>query len=659
MPRLQLCLCCAFGVLSGSIAPAYAEEPTREAVAEALGRMVLERDTTMTEVHQFVEPLIPRMPEIETRDDWQTAADQIRAEVLDRVVFRGEAASWRDAECRVEWLDTIEGGPGYRIRKLRYEALPGFWIPALLYEPEQCEGLVPVVLNVNGHDAAGKAAPYKQERCINLAKRGMLALNVEWIGMGQLRGDGNKHGLINAIDLCGSGGIATHYLGMCRALDLLLDHPNADPERVGLTGLSGGGWQTIFYSALDPRITLSNPVAGYSSFLTRIEYLSDLGDSEQTPCDLATVADYTHLTALLAPRPTLLTFNQKDNCCFAAPHALPPLVGAVAPIYSLFDREASLRLQVNVSPGTHNYEVDNRQALYRMIGDHWFPDEPDYDATEIPSTDEVKTADELHVPLPEDSLDLQRLALDLAALLPRDPGIPDDPNVLNTWREERRNLLRALVRPIEGETVVDRVSDGSREALVATTYRVRLADSWTLPAVRLEPADAENVDGTVLLLADGGRTEAVDAALALLAENKRVVAIDPFFFGESRPTQRDYLWALMIATTGERPLGVQVGQILAAARAIRSATEGEAPSIMAVGPRSSAVSLIAAALGPDLIAEVSLDGALTSLKEILEEGRTYEQSPELFTFGLLEAFDLPQIEALVTPRPIHRATSED
>jgi len=47
-----------------------------------------------------------------------------------------------------------------------------------------------------------------------------------------------------------------------------------------------------------------------------------LGDSEQTPSDLAMVADYTHLTALLAPRAVLLTYNKKDDCCFASDHAL-------------------------------------------------------------------------------------------------------------------------------------------------------------------------------------------------------------------------------------------------------------------------------------------------------------------------------------------------
>ncbi|HEX8199392.1 MAG TPA: acetylxylan esterase, partial [Isosphaeraceae bacterium] len=148
---------------------------------------------------------------------------------------------------------------------------------------------MPAVLNVNGHDGQGKAADYKQIRCINQAKRGMRALNVEWLGMGQLAGGGNGHGLINAIDLCGTSGIAVHYLYLARAIDLLLSLEHADPGRVAVTGLSGGGWQTIFISALDPRVKLCVPVAGYSSFRTRVRHHSDLGDSEQTPCDLATV----------------------------------------------------------------------------------------------------------------------------------------------------------------------------------------------------------------------------------------------------------------------------------------------------------------------------------------------------------------------------------
>ena len=108
-------------------------------------------------------------------------ADETRNRVLKEVVSRGEARNWAETSVGVEWLETIEGGPGSRIRKLRYEALPGLWIPALLYEPESTGGKMPAILNVNGHDSEGKAVKYKQLRCINQAKRGMLALNVEWL----------------------------------------------------------------------------------------------------------------------------------------------------------------------------------------------------------------------------------------------------------------------------------------------------------------------------------------------------------------------------------------------------------------------------------------------------------------------------------------------
>ena len=266
-------------------------------------------------------------------------------------------------------MATISGGPGYHIRKLRYEAGPGMWIPALLYEPDHLAGKVPVIMNVNGHvGTPGKAVDYKQIRCINQAKRGMLALNVEWIGMGQLMTAGFRHPQMNQLDLCGTSGLAPFYLSMKHGLDLLLGLPNADPQRVAVTGLSGGGWQTIFISALDQRVKLSAPVAGYSSFLTRAVYPRDLGDPEQTPCDLATVADYLHLTAMRAPRPTLLINNAKDNCCFASPYALPPLLDAARPIFRLYGAENALRWHVNTDPGTHNYEPRQPPGLLSRAG---------------------------------------------------------------------------------------------------------------------------------------------------------------------------------------------------------------------------------------------------------------------------------------------------
>src|SRR5258708_11258230 len=87
--------------------------------------------------------------------------------------------------------------------------------------------------------------------CINLAKRGMIALNPEWFGRGQLNTNGFAHGRLNQLDLLGTSGVSVFYLSLKRSLDLLLSHEHADTQRVAVTGLSGGGWQTIFLSSLD------------------------------------------------------------------------------------------------------------------------------------------------------------------------------------------------------------------------------------------------------------------------------------------------------------------------------------------------------------------------------------------------------------------------
>src|SRR2546429_1971024 len=72
------------------------------------------------------------------------------------------------------------------------------------------------------------------------------------------------------IYLVGANALGIFMLEMRRGLDYLSDHPSVDRNRIGVTGLSGGGWQTIFLSALDERVKVAVPVAGYSSATTKI-----------------------------------------------------------------------------------------------------------------------------------------------------------------------------------------------------------------------------------------------------------------------------------------------------------------------------------------------------------------------------------------------------
>lgn len=618
-------------------------------LAPLLARNIIGPNLALAEIQSYTENRVPLMPALKSAAEWENEAARLRREALNDVIFRGEASQWRDAKSKVEWLDTIAGGPGYTIRKLRYEALPGLWIPALLYLPEKITGKVPVHLAVNGHDAVGKAAPYKQIRCINLAKRGVISLNAEWLGMGQLRSPGFAHYTMNQLDLCGSSGIAPFYLAMSRALDILLALPEADPQRVAVSGLSGGGWQTIFISALDTRVTLANPVAGYSSFRTRARNFGDLGDSEQTPSDLATVVDYTHLTAMLAPRGALLTYNAKDQCCFATDHALQPLLDAAQPVFKLFKADAKLRWHSNHVPGTHNFDQENREVFYRMLGDTFFPGDTKFDAKELAVEAEVKKAEELNVPLPADNLDFNQLATRLAKDLPR--GISTALSVVPSSRlqQAQRALLGGAVHAKHYTVTAELAGAETTNDVTATHWRLRMGDAWTVPAVELTQGAPRT---TVILVGDVGRKGLSAEAAQLLADGHRVVAVDPFYFGESRIAQKDFLFALLVAAVGDRPLGLQASQLTATARWLSTERKLGPVKLISVGPRASVFSTVAAALEEKAIAGLELRNPLSSLKEIIAKNVGVNQQPELFCFGLLEQFDVPQLRALVAPRPV-------
>ena len=597
---------------------------------ETLSREIIGPKKAMEEIQDFIEPLVPSVPEVKSAAEWKALEADLRKRVVEGLIYRGEAKKWAAMPTRVEWSGEIPGGPGYTIRKLRYEAVPGVWIPALLYVPEKLSGKVPVHMAVNGHDGAGKAADYKQIRCINLAKRGVISLNVEWFGMGQLKTAGFGHYLMNQLDLCGTAGLAPFFLSMKRGLDILLALENADPARVAVSGLSGGSWQTITISALDPRVTLTNPVAGYSSFKTRVRHLKDLGDSEQTPSDLATVADYTHFTAMMAPRATLLTFNAKDDCCFESNYALQPLMDAAQPVFRLLGAETNLRNHVNHVPGTHNYGLDNRQAFYRMVGDHFFPNDPSWDAREIPCPSEVKKADELKVDLPADNGSFTTLARALAADLPRPGGSA----------ARLRELVKAKDYKVRAGTAF---KDGAE-----TGWTLMMGKDFTVPAVEIAPPGAKS---TVLLFSENGRASLAATVKKLIADGRRVIAVDPFSYGESKVASHGFLFAMTAAAVGERPLGIMASQIAAAARWAEA--EFQQPvEVVAVGPRAGLVALVAASLEPKAVAGLRLHQPMDTLKELIEKGFGVDKMPEMFCFGLLREFDMKELIALVAPRPV-------
>ncbi|MGH7973159.1 MAG: alpha/beta hydrolase family protein, partial [Limisphaerales bacterium] len=346
----------------------------------------------------------PSLPHVTSAAQWTAEANRIRQRVLNDVIYHGWPKSWVDSPPKFEDMGAVPvpAGAGYRLRKFRYEVVPGFYSTAVLYEPVNLEGKAPAVLDVLGHFPTGKSSPFEQKLCINQALRGMVALSIAFIDMGELRVDGNSHYYGSDLDLVGVNGVGLFYLAMRRGLDYLYNDPHVDKSRIAVTGLSGGGYQTILLSSLDKRILVSIPVAGFDSLNGRLERLpGEPGDYEQLAPDLLDGQGYQTFVAMRAPRPTLEINNAEDSCCFRAPLVKPDIYDAIKPLYGLYCQQDALQFYENTQVSAHNYQRASRQQAYRFLS-KWFhlPDKPD----EIPVEKYVKSYSDLAAGVPADNL---------------------------------------------------------------------------------------------------------------------------------------------------------------------------------------------------------------------------------------------------------------
>src|SRR5207244_5508378 len=133
---------------------------------------------------------------------------------------------------------------------------------------------------------------------------------------------------------------------------------------------------------------------------------------------LSAVADYTYLTAMLAPRPALLIYNDKDQCCFRADTCKPSVYDPIVPAYALFGHPERFAIHINSDPGTHNYLKDNREAFYRFVHRHLVPDGKWSDG-DIPVESEIHTQAELAIDYPKDNADFHVLGRRMMQSLPQ------------------------------------------------------------------------------------------------------------------------------------------------------------------------------------------------------------------------------------------------
>ena len=635
-------------VLATLVSVAFAQaQTTPPSVTRVLEASIQPVPVTAYQVQRYMMERIPKLPASESPEQWSREAAKLRQHMLNDIAFHGWPHEWVESPPRFDEVGPVENSQGYRWRKLRFEIVPGYWSTAILYEPENPAGKTPAILYVEGHGPSGKVQESAQKACINFARRGMVALSLEWIGMGELAQKQSAHDYGAHLDLVGSNALGLFYLAMRRGLDYLAELAQVDSSRLGITGLSGGGWQAIVLGALDPRVAVMVEVAGFGSLESNITHPVDTDEIEETPTDFLAGEDYTNLVALRAPRPTLLIHNAEDDCCFRAMLVKPYIFDDLKPFFRIFGKEQNLAFYENRDPGTHNYQLDNRLQAYRFFTEHFhLPVARD----EIPSGSELKTFDELSVGLPADNLTTVGLAKKLAERISR-PAIPADSTTQETWAASQRSILKSVIR-YKPVTVANawRMWNSKGKGLETLSYRLDFSNELSATSVWLKDIAAPANAPATLVLNDKGRKAAGESVSDRVNRGEQVLALDVVFNGETVPQSPDPTdYELIVASMGDRPLGFEVGQLIGAAKWLAQTSGHAHPRLEAAGLRSQVVSLVAAALEPKLFSEIAITGGMHSLEFLLEAAVPLRAAPELFCLDLYKDFDLDHFRAMAAP----------
>jgi hypothetical protein len=287
-----------------------------------------------------------------TLREWQARAQALRP-ALSRTLGLDPAPADTPLDVRVTGSLQRDG---YTIDRVAYQTWPGFYATGWLYRPATLDEPAPAILNPHGHWQDGARNPTVQARLIGLARRGYVALAVD-----------SLHVTDFPIGLCSLTVMTWNNL---RGIDLLQSLPEVDGERIGCTGASGGGQQTMYAAALDDRIKATVNVC----LVTHFKKI--LFSDERTHCEcnhvpgLMALTDEPEICGLIAPRPSLYLCVTGDWTADFPTDEYPDMQR----MYDLHG--AGDAIDVEQWDCGHDYHAEMRSRMYAWFARHLGIDEP-------------------------------------------------------------------------------------------------------------------------------------------------------------------------------------------------------------------------------------------------------------------------------------------
>jgi dienelactone hydrolase len=620
-------------------------------------------------LEQRARKALAAIPRFHTAADADTRRAELRRELEKSLGFR-----------RLPWPPMLNPRVvgvlrrhGYKIEKVVYESLPGALVPAHLYLPEDAERPAPAVLFYPGHWwVDSKSRLDFQAFGINMARLGFVVLNFDPFGQGERGVSSRDHRRTEALLV----GIAqqgfAEYETRC-ALEYLLSRPEVDPRRVGMTGASGGGFNTWITAALDDRIAAAVPVVGTSDFAEQIHVCR--------PLDWYHAAEHCHfvpgliryannheLLAMAAPKPVLIVAASSDESFPVS--GVREVARYGKELYASYGASERIGLVVDEAEG-HGYQRAKREAAYGWFL-RWLQNRGDGRPHPEPRTETI----------PFDSVELRCFAAGRNS--------PAGPAMIEAAKALARDLARSTPRP-DLRAILGSMPSAlpiKADLHAARAQRLLVPSETDLDVATFVLKPEREARGVLVALDDSGKeTLAADTVIAkALAGGWAVCGVDPRGIGESATDKMGWVYAVSLLL-GENFVGRQawdLGRVFETLNAVEG-FRGRPFGLYARGQNACLAAMYAIARSSDpgpgaprLRWYILRDGYL-SWGALIDRPRSLSLSYRLtredrdrisafdreipavfFAFDGLRSFDLPQLLAVSPARGlIVNAIDED
>jgi dienelactone hydrolase len=330
-----------------------------------------------------------------SKADWTQRAERVRRQIL---VSQGLWPMPTRTPLNAIIHGKVDRGE-YTVEKVFFESAPGFFVTGNLYRPKSVTGKAPGVLFAHGHWTDARLSESSeaelrreiadgeerfeqggrsrfQSMCVQLARMGCVVWQWDMLGnsdsqqlsMQLVHGFAKQRPEMNTTENWGlfspqaearlQSVMGLQTWNSIRSLDFLLSLPEVDPDRIAMTGASGGGTQTMLLAAMDPRVTLSFPAVMVSTAMQG-------GCTCENASLLRVDTGNIEFAGLFAPKPQGMT-TANDWTKEMATKGFPEL----KQLYTLLGAPDNVMLKRGAH-FPHNYNAVSRSGFYTWLNRHF------------------------------------------------------------------------------------------------------------------------------------------------------------------------------------------------------------------------------------------------------------------------------------------------